>query len=40
MDLCAILDYCNEWNKVHGIGEKEKPKVRDATQADIDKFLG
>lgn len=44
MDLGAILDFCNEWNDIHGIkeddGEKKKPKVRDATQADIDAFLG
>lgn len=40
MDLGAILDYCTEWNEVHGIGKEDKPKIRDATQADIDKFLG
>lgn len=44
MDLGAILDYCQEWNEAHGIkaddGKKKEPKVRDATQADIDAFLG
>jgi len=45
MDLNAILDYCDEWNKVHDIGQgngsdPKKPKIRDATQEDIDKFLG
>lgn len=43
MDLGAILDFCAEWNKIHDIkedGGKKKPKVRDATQEDIDAFLG
>lgn len=43
MDLGAILDYCKEWNEVHGVDVQQasdKPKIRDATQADIDKFLG
>ena len=45
MDLNAILDYCNEWNKIHEVGsdsegKPKKPKIRDATQEDINKFLG
>lgn len=43
LDLGAILDFCNEWNEVHSIEEEEnsgKPKIRDATQEDIDRFLG
>lgn len=41
MDLGAILDYCNEWNEAHDVkAEGGKPKIRDATQEDIDKFLG
>lgn len=43
MDLGAILDFCQEWNEVHGVTAEEeggKPKIRDATQADIDRFLG
>lgn len=42
MDLGAILDYCIEWNEIHGATEEEpkKPKIRDATQEDIDRFLG
>lgn len=43
MDLGAILDFCSEWNDIHGIKEEDGKKrkgIRDATQADIDKFLG
>lgn len=43
MDLGAILDYCIEWNEAHAPEEKKhggKPKIRNATQEDIDKFLG
>ena len=50
MDLGALLDYCIEWNEIHGIREEqavdskknkeEKPRVRNATQADINKLLG
>ena len=41
MDLGALLDYCITWNEVHGLKQTDdKPKVRDATQADIDAFLG
>lgn len=43
MDLGAILDYCREWNEVHKIDENEadgRPKIKDASQADIDAFLG
>lgn len=39
MDLGALLDYCITWNEVHGV-KPEEPKVRNATQADIDNFLG
>ena len=44
MDLGAILDFCQEWNEAHDLTKKEEqkktPKIRDATQADIDAFLG
>jgi len=42
MDLGAILDFCQEWNEAHGLADKQKkaPGIRDATQADIDAFLG
>lgn len=44
MDLGAILDFCTEWNEAHGLtdkdGKKKAPGIRDATQADIDAFLG
>lgn len=35
------MDYCIEWNEAHGMKQVEdEPKVRDATQADINAFLG
>lgn len=43
MDLGAILDFCQEWNEVHEVKAEDgggKPKIRDATQEDIDRFLG
>lgn len=41
MDLGTLLDYCQEWNEAHGAGEeKPKPKARNATQADWDRFFG
>lgn len=44
MDLGALLDYCITWNELHGIkqteDERPKVKVRNATQEDIDRFLG
>ena len=43
MDLGTLLDYCQEWNEAHEVedsGEEKKPKVRQATQADWDRFFG
>ena len=41
MDLGTLLDYCREWNEAHGAEvEKKKPKAREATQADWDRFFG
>lgn len=41
MDLGALIDYCQEWNEAHEIGEaNKKPKARKATQADWDRFFG
>lgn len=42
MDLGAILDYCYEWNEIHDVekSEGQESGIRDATQADIDRFLG
>ena len=43
MDLGAILDYCKEWNEIHRGNDEEESGgvgIRDATQEDIDRFLG
>lgn len=41
MDLGTLLDYCQEWNEAHGMNEEpKKPKARQATQADWDRFFG
>lgn len=42
MDLGTLLDYCQEWNEAHGMNNEEpkKPKARQATQADWDRFFG
>ena len=40
MTMGELIDYCIEWNEMHGLKQTEEPEVRDATQADIDRFLG
>lgn len=42
MTLGAIVDYCVEYDNQQTTAEKaqEKPKVRRATQAEIDAFFG
>ena len=41
LELGQLVDYCIEWNKAHGMDEKEDaPKKRKATQADWNSLLG
>jgi len=44
MELGQIVDFCVEYNRMHGYDKEdedtEKPKKRKATQADWDALLG
>ena len=45
MEIGHVVDFIYEYNRIHGEGEEDaekdnKPKRRDATQADIDAFWG
>lgn len=38
MTIGGCLDYIDEWIDLHD--EEKEPEVREATQADIDRFFG
>jgi hypothetical protein len=46
MELGHLVDYCNEWDKIHNVGQTadggqtQTPTRRKATQADWDAFFG
>jgi hypothetical protein len=47
MELGQLVDYCNEWDKIHNVGQTtadggqtQTPTRRKATQADWDAFFG
>ena len=41
MELGQLVDYCDEWNRMHDESREETPTVtkRKATQADWDAFF-
>ena len=45
MEIGHVVDFIEEYNRIHEQSEKDaekkdKPKVREATQADMDAFWG